>query len=199
MSSERLVNQLMKLVVGLGNPGLKYEATRHNVGFDLIDRLVQETGASAPRAKYDGEVWECLLGGEKSLLLKPLTFMNKSGGSVRKACDFYQIPASEILVVCDDFNIPLGQLRMRTGGSDGGQNGLADVIRMMGTQEVPRLRIGIGPVPDRWNPADFVLGKFNADERTEVALQVARAADAVRMWSTQGTLATMNKFNGKGN
>lgn len=189
----------MKLVVGLGNPGQKYEGTRHNVGFDLIDRLVQETGASAPRSKFDGEVWECLLEGEKSLLLKPLTFMNKSGGSVRKAIDFYQIPEAELLVVCDDFNIPLGQLRMRTGGSDGGQNGLADVIRTMGTQEVARLRIGIGPVPERWNPADFVLGKFSADERSEAALQVARAADAVRMWATQGTLPAMNRFNGKTN
>jgi PTH1 family peptidyl-tRNA hydrolase len=189
----------MKLVVGLGNPGQKYEGTRHNVGFDLIDRLVQETGALAPRSKFDGEVWECVLEGEKSLLLKPQTFMNRSGGSVRKAVDFYQIPATELLVVCDDFNIPLGQLRMRTGGSDGGQNGLADVIRTMGTQEFPRLRIGIGPVPERWNPADFVLGKFSADERTEAALQVARAADAVRMWVAEGTLPAMNRFNGKGN
>ena len=189
----------MKLVVGLGNPGQKYEGTRHNVGFDLIDRLVQETGALAPRSKFDGEVWECMLEGEKSLLLKPQTFMNRSGGSVRKAVDFYQIPATELLVVCDDFNIPLGQLRLRTGGSDGGQNGLADVIRTMGTQEFPRLRVGIGPVPDRWNPADFVLGKFSAAERSEVALQVARCADAVRMWASQGTLPAMNRFNGKGN
>jgi PTH1 family peptidyl-tRNA hydrolase len=139
-----------------------------------------------------------LLEGEKSLLLKPQTFMNRSGGGVRKAIDFYQIPATELLIVCDDFNIPLGQLRMRTGGSDGGQNGLADIIRTMGTQEVPRLRIGIGPVPERWNPADFVLGKFSADERIEVALQVARAADAVRMWVREGMLPAMNRFNGKG-
>lgn len=189
----------MKLVVGLGNPGQKYEGTRHNVGFDLIDRLVQETGASAPRSKFDGEVWECLLEGERSLLLKPLTFMNKSGGSVRKATDFYQIPANDVVIVCDDFNIPLGQLRLRTSGSDGGQNGLADIIRSLGTQEVPRLRIGIGPVPERWNPADFVLGKFSPDERVEVALQVARSADAVRMWAKQGMLPAMNKFNGKVN
>lgn len=189
----------MKLVVGLGNPGLKYEGTRHNVGFDLVDRLVRETGALAPRSKFDGEVWECSLEGERSLLLKPYTFMNRSGVSVRKAVDFYQIPVSELVVVCDDFNLPLGQLRMRSGGSDGGQNGLADVIRTMGTQEFARLRVGIGPVPERWNAADFVLGKFSADERNEAALQVARAADAVRMWATQGTLPTMNRFNGKTN
>jgi PTH1 family peptidyl-tRNA hydrolase len=90
-------------------------------------------------------------------------------------------------------------LRLRTGGSDGGQNGLADIIRTMGTQEFPRLRVGIGPVPERWNPADYVLGKFSAAERGEVALQVARSADAVRMWASQGTLPAMNRFNGKGN
>jgi len=186
----------MKLVVGLGNPGTQYEGTRHNVGFQVIERLVRETGAQAPRAKFDGNVWECMLGSEKSLLLAPLTFMNRSGGSVRKAIDFYQIPVGELLVVCDDFNLPLGQLRIRAAGSDGGQNGLADVIRTMGP-DFPRLRIGIGPVPPRWNPADFVLGKFTADERTEVDLQVARAVDAVRMWTVEGATPTANKYNVK--
>jgi PTH1 family peptidyl-tRNA hydrolase len=186
----------MKLVVGLGNPGTQYEGTRHNVGFQVIERLVRETGASAPRAKFDGNVWECMLGSEKSLLLAPQTFMNRSGGSVRKAIDFYQIPGEDLLVVCDDFNLPLGQLRIRAAGSDGGQNGLADVIRTMGP-DFPRLRIGIGPVPPRWNPADFVLGKFTADERTEVDLQVARAADAVRMWTAEGVTPTANKYNVK--
>jgi PTH1 family peptidyl-tRNA hydrolase len=187
----------MKLIVGLGNPGQQYEGTRHNVGFQVIERLVRETGAPAPRAKFDGDVWESVLEGQKSLLLEPRTFMNRSGGSVRKAIDFYQIPPEDVLVVCDDFNLPLGQLRMRSSGSDGGQNGLADVIRCLGTQDVPRLRIGIGPVPDRWNPADFVLGKFNAAERPEIDLQVARAADAVRMWIAEGVTPTANRYNGK--
>ncbi len=106
----------MKLVVGLGNPGTQYEGTRHNVGFQVIERLVRETGAPAPRVKFDGNVWECMLGSEKSLLLAPLTFMNRSGGSVRKAIDFYQIPGEDLLVVCDDFNLPLGQLRIRAAG-----------------------------------------------------------------------------------
>jgi len=187
----------MKLVVGLGNPGNKYEGTRHNVGFEVIERLAREYGASAPRPKFDGDVWECLLEGQKSLLLEPRTFMNRSGGSVRKAVDFYQIPLDELLVVCDDFNLPLGQLRIRKEGSDGGQNGLADVIRCLGTQEFPRLRVGIGPVPDRWDPADFVLGKFTAQERGEIDLQVARAVDAVRMWAGEGVQPTANKFNVK--
>lgn len=187
----------MKLIVGLGNPGAKYEGTRHNVGFQVIDRLVRENAATGPRPKFDAEIWECTSEGQKSLLLKPQTFMNRSGGSVRKAVDFYQVPFEDVLIVCDDFNLPLGQLRIRSSGSDGGQNGLADVIRCMGTPDVPRLRIGIGPVPERWNPADFVLGKFTADQRTEADLQVARAADAVKMWTAEGVTPAANKYNVK--
>jgi len=187
----------MKLVVGLGNPGAKYQGTRHNVGFETIDRLAREAAAGPPRPKFEGDVWECLLATEKTLLLEPQTFMNRSGASVRKAIDFYQIPTEDLLVVCDDFNLPLGQLRIRSAGSDGGQNGLADVIRCLGTQEFARLRIGIGPVPPRWNPADFVLGKFTAQERPEIELQVARAADAVKWWAAEGVISAANKFNVK--
>jgi PTH1 family peptidyl-tRNA hydrolase len=187
----------MKLVVGLGNPGNKYEGTRHNVGFEVIDRLVREIGASAPRQRFDGLAWECVLEEQKSLLIKPETFMNRSGGSVRKAIDFYRIPLDDLLVVCDDFNLPVGQLRIRSSGSDGGQNGLADVIRCLGDQGFARLRLGIGPVPERWSPADFVLGRFAAQERGEIDLQVARAADAVRMWVADGVTAAANKYNVK--
>lgn len=191
------VPAFMKLIVGLGNPGSKYEGTRHNVGFQVIDRLADEAGAASARSKFDGLVWECSLEGQKTLLLKPQTFMNRSGGSVRKAVDFYQIPVEDVLVVCDDFNLPLGRLRIRGSGSDGGQNGLADVIRCLGTDEVPRLRIGIGPAPERWSPADFVLGKFSAEQRSEADRQVARAVDAVKMWVSQGVVAAANQFNGK--
>ena len=187
----------MKLVVGLGNPGKKYEGTRHNVGFEAIERLARECGAQPARSKFDGNLWECTLGAERALLLLPQTFMNRSGGSVRKAVDFYQIPSADLLVVCDDFNLPLGQLRIRTAGSDGGQNGLADVIRCLGTNEFARLRIGIGPTPDRWDPADFVLGKFTAAERETIDVDVARATDAVHVWATAGAPQAMNQFNGK--
>jgi PTH1 family peptidyl-tRNA hydrolase len=194
----RLIIDAMKLVVGLGNPGSKYEGTRHNVGFEVIERLVRETGAPPPRPKFDGDLWECQLADQRALLLQPRTFMNRSGGSVRKAADFYQIPLADVLVICDDFNLALGQLRIRPSGTDGGQNGLADVIRCLGTTEFARLRIGIGPVPDRWAPADFVLGKFKTDERSTVELQVARAADAARVWAASGVQPAMNQFNGKG-
>lgn len=187
----------MKLVVGLGNPGKKYEGTRHNVGFEVVDRLARETGAGPPRPKFDGDVWECQLGGERALLVEPRTFMNLSGSCVRKAVDFYQVEPADVLVVCDEFQLPVGELRLRPQGSDGGHNGLADVIRTLGTNEFSRLRIGVGPVPERWNAADFVLGKFAKDERGEIDLQVARAADAVQCWAAFGVTVAMNKFNGK--
>jgi PTH1 family peptidyl-tRNA hydrolase len=123
--------------------------------------------------------------------------MNRSGNSVRKAVDFYQVDLEDLLVVCDEFQLPTGQLRLRAAGSDGGHNGLADVVRTLRTNEFSRLRIGIGPVPDRWDPADFVLGKFTAAERGEIDLQVARAADAVKLWAAEGVTSAMNEFNKK--
>ena len=189
--------ELMKLVVGLGNPGKKHEGTRHNVGFEVLARLARESAADPPRRKFDGEVSECLLGGEKALLLAPQTFMNRSGSSVRQALDFYQVPYEDLLVICDEFQLPVGQLRMRPQGTDGGQNGLADVIRALGTKEFARLRVGIGPVPDRWDPVDFVLGKFTASEREIIDVEIARAVDAVKLWASEGAAVAMNKFNGK--
>jgi PTH1 family peptidyl-tRNA hydrolase len=186
----------MKLVVGLGHPGAKYEGTRHNVGFETVERLARECGATA-RPKFEGDVWECTLDGLRALLLEPRTFMNRSGSSVRKAYDFYQLELDDLLVICDDFNLPLGQLRIRDSGSDGGQNGLADVIRCMGTKDFARLRIGIGPVPERWNAADFVLGRFTPQERTEAELQVARAAEAAKLWAARGVGPAANQYNVK--
>lgn len=188
---------LMKLIVGLGNPGKKYEGTRHNVGFEVLARLARECGAEPPRKKFDAQVCECPLAGEKSLLVAPQTFMNRSGGSVRQVLDFYQVSPADVLVVCDEFQLPLGLLRMRAAGTDGGHNGLADVIRSLGTNEFPRLRIGIGPVPDRWDPADFVLGKFTAAEREIIDVEIARASDAVRLWAGEGVAPAMNRYNGK--
>jgi PTH1 family peptidyl-tRNA hydrolase len=188
----------MKLVVGLGNPGRKYEGTRHNIGFEVLARLAQECGAEPTRKKFDGEVRECLLGEQRSLLVAPQTFMNRSGACVRQFVDFYRIPMDDLLVVCDEFQLPIGQIRLRSQGTDGGHNGLADVIRAVGTNEFPRLRIGIGPVPERWDPADFVLGKFTAAEREAADVDVARAADAVRMWASRGVTPAMNKYNVKG-
>lgn len=187
----------MKLVVGLGNPGRKYEGTRHNVGFETIARLALESGATAARKKFDAEVCECQLAEHKALLVAPQAFMNRSGASVRQAFDFYQVSLADVMVVCDEFQLPVGELRLRPQGTAGGHNGMADVIRALGTTEFPRLRIGVGPVPDRWDPADFVLGKFTASEREIIDVEVARAADAVRLWAAEGVAVAMNKYNGK--
>ncbi len=186
----------MKLIVGLGNPGGKYEGTRHNIGFEVVDELARRHQADPGRVKFEGQLQECLIGSQKSLLLKPHTFMNLSGRSVRQAIDFYKIELEDVLLVCDDFHLDLGVLRLRARGTDGGQKGLADTIRQLGTDEFARLRVGIGPVPDRWNAADFVLGKFATAEIKLLTSEIIRLCDAVDTWATEGITAAMNRFNG---
>jgi PTH1 family peptidyl-tRNA hydrolase len=185
----------MKLVVGLGNPGRKYEATRHNVGFDVANELARRGGSSAPRAAFEALATETQIGSERVLLLWPQTFMNLSGASALKAKDFYKLAPTDVLVVCDDFNLPLGRLRLRERGSAGGQKGLADVIRRLGTDEVSRLRLGVGPVPAAWDPADFVLARFAKHEQPLAAEMIVRAADAVGVWAQHGPAAAMNRYN----
>jgi PTH1 family peptidyl-tRNA hydrolase len=186
----------MKLVVGLGNPGKKYENTRHNVGFELIRSLSERHAADAGKLTFEGFLQECRIGNEKTLLLTPHTFMNLSGRAIRQAVDFFKLPLEDLLVVCDDFNLPLGTLRMRPSGSDGGQKGLADTIVQLKTDQFARLRMGIGPVPDRWAPADFVLGKFSRKEREEVDELIFRAMGAVEEWVAAGVAQAMSRYNG---
>ncbi len=156
----------MKLIVGLGNVGRKYEHTRHNVGFNVIDLVAKRNGGSSPKEKFDGSTIEVTIGSERALLLWPHTLMNRSGQSVQAAMAFYQLPLTDLLVICDDFNLPMGKLRIRKQGSAGGQNGLGDIIKRLSSDEFSRLRVGIGPVPDAWDPADFVLGKFGPSDRS---------------------------------
>lgn len=186
----------MKLVVGLGNPGRKYESTRHNVGFEVVSELARRWAAGArPKSTFQGELVDVSMGGERSILLSPHTFMNRSGHSVVLARDFYKLANEDVLVVCDDFALPVGQLRCRGKGSSGGQKGLEDIIRALGSDEVPRLRVGIGPVPDAWIAADFVLSKFNTEERKLIDATIVRAADAVETWAREGIAACMNRYN----
>lgn len=185
----------MKLVVGLGNPGRKYEGTRHNAGYMTLEALARKFSAGRKRTAFQGETTEINLAGQRVTLLWPQTFMNRSGTSVVQARDFYKLTNDDLLVVCDDFNLPLGRLRVRTAGSAGGQNGLKDVIRCLGTEEFARLRIGVGPVPGGWDPADFVLGRFTAGEKTEIEIAVATAAEAVECFVDQGAAACMNRYN----
>ena len=186
----------MKLVAGLGNPGRKYQGTRHNIGFEVMACVARANSTSIPRAKFHGELSEGLLRGTKTLLLCPHTYMNLSGQSVQAAVDFYKIPPDQILVVCDDFNLPLGRLRFRARGSGGGQKGLTDVIRRLGTDQVARFRIGIGPPPEDWDVVDFVLSRFGDDEQELVQAVVRQAADAVVDWVSEGIDFCMNQYNG---
>lgn len=185
----------MKLIVGLGNPGAKYQGTRHNVGFVVLAELAKQFSTSAPRAKFQGETSEGLIGSERVLLLTPLTFMNLSGASVLAARDFYKIETEDLLVICDDFNLPLAKLRFRGKGTSGGQKGLEDIIRRLGTDEFPRLRIGIGAPPPGRDVAGYVLSKFTNDEQPEIQAAITRATAAVATWVQQGVEHCMNQYN----
>ena len=185
----------MKLVVGLGNPGRKYKETRHNVGFYVATMLAERFGQSMPRSKFRGEVVEALIGTEKLLLLCPHTYMNRSGTSVLAARDFYKLELADLMLVCDDLSLPLAKLRIRTKGSSGGQKGLRDIIHRLGSEEFPRLRVGIGTPPPGWDAADFVLSKFTKEDRAEMEIAVSRAADAVECWVQEGIASCMNQYN----
>jgi PTH1 family peptidyl-tRNA hydrolase len=185
----------MKLVVGLGNPERKYQGTRHNVGFLVLAEVGRRHGSGRPKAKFHGEVMEASLGGEKALLVSPLTYMNRSGISVQEARAFHKLATEDLLVVCDDLNLPLGKLRLRAGGSSGGQKGLDDIIRRLATEEFSRLRIGIGSPPEGWDASDYVLGKFTRLEIPHIEDAVSRAADAVACWATEGIGNCMNRYN----
>ena len=187
----------MKLVAGLGNPGAKYAGTRHNIGFLAVEQVARVNGADAWKEKFDGLAADCWIAGERVALLKPMTFMNRSGAAVRKAFDFHKLEAADVLVVCDDFALPLGRLRLRGSGSAGGQNGLKDVIAQLGTDVVPRLRVGIGEPPPRIDPADFVLSGFRPAEQAEADDAVIAAGLAIEAWASGGLAAAMNRFNGK--
>jgi len=186
----------MKLVVGLGNPGRKYQDTRHNVGFEVLNELVRRFPGDRPKGRFSGETMDLAVAGQKILLLWPHTFMNVSGKSILAARDFYKIEDENLLVFCDDFKLPLGKLRLRASGSSGGQKGLDDCLRRLGTQRLSRLRLGIGPVPERWDVADFVLGKFDESDQPPVQQMVKRSADAVETWVSSGIKEAMNRFNG---
>lgn len=184
----------MKLVVGLGNPGSRYHGTRHNVGFAVTDYLATGVGVGPWRKRFQAQVAECPDGAETLLLIKPETFMNLSGNSVRQAIDFYKLSAAELLVVCDDIALPLGKLRVRAAGSHGGHNGLRDIEAHLGTSDYARLRIGVGAPDDE--AVGHVLGRFRPSEQPVIEDAIARAAAAVLVWSREGVASCMNKYNG---
>jgi PTH1 family peptidyl-tRNA hydrolase len=185
----------VKLVVGLGNPGAKYHDTRHNVGFRVIDVLARRWSVDQWREQHQALVARVREGDEPVLLAKPMTFMNLSGDAVAALAGFYKIDVPDVLVVLDEVALPLGRLRAGRGGSAGGHNGLKSIIGRFGTQEVPRLRIGVGRGDARRDLADHVLGTFAPDERELVEAAVLRAAEATVMFVTDGIERVMNVFN----
>jgi peptidyl-tRNA hydrolase, PTH1 family len=185
----------MKLVVGLGNPGRRYEGTRHNIGYAVLAELARRHAVGSPKVRFRGETVDADLGGQKSLLLSPTTFMNLSGASVQEAVAFFKVPLQDVLVLCDDMNLPLGRLRLRAKGSAGGQKGLENIIERLGTEEFARLRIGIDSAPPGWDWADYVLAKFKRGELSVVEEAVQSAADVVAVWAGKGIEFCMNQFN----
>jgi PTH1 family peptidyl-tRNA hydrolase len=183
------------LLVGLGNPGPKYRETRHNIGFECLDELHQRMGSPSLSSKFEGQWVRGRWNDRDVILLWPLTYMNDSGRSVAQAVGFFKIPVDQVLIVCDDMSLPLGKLRIRKRGSSGGQKGLGDILKSLGTQDVPRLRLGIDQAPAHWDVADYVLSKFNANERMIVNQAIKRAGDAIEHWLRSGIESSMNEYN----
>ena len=190
----------MKLAAGLGNPGPRYAASRHNIGYAVVDELARRWTVDLSRydRHFEGLIGEAAVGGERVLLLKPATFMNLSGRSVAAVWRFYKLAPADVLVVFDDLDLPVGQLRIRAAGSAGGHKGMSDVILQLGTDEIPRVRIGIGKV-HRDATVDYVLSAFEPDEKPRMAEVVGCAAAAVECWLARGITAAMNQFNPKRN
>jgi len=186
-----------KLIVGLGNPGSDYERTRHNVGFDVIDQFAAAHGIVVGRRDYRGLTGDGSMDGVRVFLLKPQTYMNLSGESLSLFLRVKSLPLSEILVVADDIALPTGKLRLRPAGSAGGHNGLKSIVAHLQSQDFPRLRIGVGAPRDPSVQVDFVLGRFQRDEREIIDEAIGRSVAAIETWITAGLEPAMNRFNGE--
>lgn len=187
----------MKLIVGLGNPGSQYDKTRHNAGFMAVDRLQKRWASGAtPKGRFSGVCVEASIKTERALLLKPTTYMNLSGRAVAEAIGFYKISvASDLIVIVDDVALPTGTVRVRASGGAGGHNGLSDIQRALGTDQYPRIRIGVDACPPVMALEDYVLGRFTPDQMALLEPALDKAADAAELFALQGVTAAMNKFN----
>ena len=187
----------MYLIAGLGNPTREYEKTRHNVGFEAIDILADKAGTTVTEKKHKALYGKGYIGGQKVILAKPQTYMNLSGESIREIADFYKIEPENIIILCDDINLSEGQLRIRLKGSAGGHNGLKNIISHLGTQEFPRIRIGVGEKPRGMDLADYVLGRFPKEQQAVMEEAYRDAAEAACMMIEDGADAAMNHYNRK--
>lgn len=187
----------MKIIVGLGNPGRQYERTPHNAGFEVVEELARRWGGGfSVKRREQADIAETRIGSEAVVLARPLTYMNLSGQAVREILRNRPAEIEDLLVVCDDFNLELGRLRIRDAGSAGGQNGLKSIIGCLGTEAFPRLRVGVAPDRPMGNRSAFVLGKLKPDEREKLDRMVRLAADAAEIWAREGVEAAANRFNG---
>lgn len=184
----------MKIIVGLGNPGKRYHGTRHNVGFAVVDAFAEAPNTTGFTSRFDSQLAERYENSDKVLLVKPETFMNLSGRAVRQVLDFYQVEPTDLLVVCDDINLPLGKLRFRARGTHGGHNGLRDIQNHLGTTEYSRLRIGVDSPPEE-GAIDHVLGRFRPAEKPVIEDAIAQAVQGAALWLREGIQQCMNEYN----
>jgi len=185
----------VKLIVGLGNPGSRYELTRHNSGFLIVDQLVDKYVSSGFKEKGKVLLAEAAIGGEKVLLAKPQTFMNLSGQGVIPLAQFYKIAPADILVIYDDLDLEVGKIRLRPQGGSGGHNGIKSIIQLLGTEEFPRLKIGIGRPPANWDTADYVLSRFTSEEWSVITKVIDDGVAAAEAYLKEGIHQAMNKYN----
>lgn len=190
----------MYIIAGLGNPGRDYKWTRHNVGFEVLDKLAYDYNIDMNKSKFKAITGEGRIGSEKVILVKPLTYMNLSGESIREFVNFYKIETSNLIVCCDDINLPLSYIRVRPKGSDGGQNGLKNIIYQLGDDNFTRIRVGVGSKPQGWDLKDFVLSKFTKEDETDIIKGITNATDAIDLIIKDpfdGISKAMNQFNKK--
>lgn len=185
----------MKIIVGLGNPGARYAAHRHNVGFQVVELLARRHGLTFDSVQHKAQIATGRVGAHKLLLAKPQSFMNESGPPVQALLQFYKVPPEALIVVVDDLDLDFGRIRLRPGGGSGGQNGMKSIIRHLGSEEFARLRVGLGRPPGRMEPAAFVLQNFSAEEEETMGVVREQAADALECWLDKGIAEAMNRYN----
>ncbi len=187
----------MKFIVGLGNPGTRFAATRHNIGFDIIDRLADDNHIKVDKKKHHAFVGQGVIKGEKVLLMKPQTYMNESGRAIADALNFYKGSPDDVIVIYDDTSLDIGRLRIRQQGSAGGHNGIKSVIAHLGTQVFDRVKVGVGEKPPGWDLADYVLSRYDDSELKTILASIGMSAEAVEAIVDDGAQTAMNLFNGK--
>lgn len=188
--------QNMYIIAGLGNPESKYDKTRHNIGFRLIDELAVRNGITFSDRKHNGLVGKGIISGEKVILLKPLTYMNLSGECVGPAADYYKVEPENVIILFDDISLDVGRIRIRKKGSAGGHNGIKSIIAHLGSENFPRLKFGVGDKPKEMDLADYVLGRFSSQDEATVSEGIKRACEAVECMIGEGCDVAMNKYNG---